>query len=322
MKIRPRRLRGNKQILDLVAETRLSVSDLVYPIFIHDQKAKKISINSLPGIYKWDIESVKAHLEECIAKKIFNIAIFPSISSELKDAFATEALNPNGLVPSFLKKYTQLFPQLNFIVDIALDPYSSDGHDGLVCPQTKKILNDKTIEVLANMSVVLAKSGAHFVAPSDMMDGRVTKIRQALDQEGIIDCGIIAYTAKYCSNYYGPFREALDSSPGFGDKSSYQMDFRNSKTAIRELKLDISEGADIVMVKPALAYLDIIKEFKNQSTVPVSAYNVSGEYAMIKNAIAAGLVSEEIILENLIAIKRAGADIIFTYHALEVADNL
>ncbi len=257
-------------------------------------------------------------VQQAVALGIMSFDLFPALSETLKDPHGKESLNPQGLLPTTLKMIRDKFPDVTLISDVALDPYSSDGHDGVV--KNGKILNDETVEILAKMSLVHAQAGADIVSPSDMMDGRVGAIREALDEEGFTDVGILSYSAKYASSFYGPFREALDSAPKFGDKKTYQMDFRNAREALREIELDELEGADIVMVKPALSYLDIISLVKSHTHLPVAAYNVSGEYGLIKAGAKAGIIDEtRAMVETLYSIRRAGADIIFTYFAVPMA---
>jgi porphobilinogen synthase len=315
---RPRLNRRNASIRDLVCETHISVSDLIYPVFIQEGQKVRHSIQTLPGQSRLSVDELIRDIPKFLNLGLKTLALFPKISESLKTTDAIEAINPKGFLPSAVRKIKKEFPELVLVTDVALDPYSSDGHDGLV--KNGQVLNDETVEILAKMAAIQAEAGADFVGPSDMMDGRIKAIRQKLETEGHTSTGIIAYTAKYASHFYGPFREALDSAPRAGDKKTYQMDYRNSNEALRELKLDISEGADLVMVKPALSYLDIIKTFKMKSLVPVAAYNVSGEYAMVKAASAMGAADHDgLMVEILTSIKRAGADVIFTYHALEMA---
>lgn len=315
---RPRLNRRNASIRDLVSETRISASDLIYPVFIQEGQKVRHSIQTLPGQSRLSVDELIRDIPKLLDLGLTTLALFPKISESLKTPDAHEAINPKGFLPSAVRRIKKEFPELVLVTDVALDPYSSDGHDGLV--KNGQILNDETVEILAKMASVQAEAGADFVGPSDMMDGRIKAIRHQLEIEGHTNTGIIAYTAKYASHFYGPFREALDSAPRAGNKKTYQMDYRNSKEALRELKLDISEGADMVMVKPALSYLDIIKTFKMKSLVPVAAYNVSGEYAMVKAASAMGAANHDgLMVEILTSIKRAGADVIFTYHAQEMA---
>jgi porphobilinogen synthase len=318
MLIRPRRLRYTPAIRRLVRETELTVNDLIYPVFIMEGENQKVAIPSMPDCYRYSLDLLLKEVVNAYNLGINAIALFPLIAEDKKDNFGTESYNPDGLVQRTVKAIKKEVPEIIIITDVALDPFSIYGHDGIV--EDGKILNDETLEVLVKMSLSQAAAGANFVAPSDMMDGRVGAIRRALDAAGYLDVGILAYTAKYASAYYGPFRDALESAPKFGDKKTYQMDGANSREALREASLDITEGADIIMVKPALAYLDIIRRLRDSSHLPVAAYNVSGEYAMIKAAAKQGWIDEKsLILETLISMKRAGADLILTYFALDVA---
>jgi porphobilinogen synthase len=318
MLIRPRRLRYTPAIRRLVRETELTVNDLIYPVFIMEGENQKVAIPSMPDCYRYSLDLLLKEVVNAYNLGINAIALFPLIAEDKKDNFGTESYNPDGLVQRTVKAIKKEVPEIIIITDVALDPFSIYGHDGIV--QDGKILNDETVQVLVKMSLSQAAAGANFVAPSDMMDGRVGAIRRALDEAGYLDVGIIAYTAKYASAYYGPFRDALESAPKFGDKKTYQMDGANSREALREASLDITEGADIIMVKPALAYLDIIRRLRDSSHLPIAAYNVSGEYAMIKAAAKQGWIDEKsLILETLISMKRAGADLILTYFALDVA---
>ncbi len=318
MLIRPRRLRYTPAIRRLVRETELTVNDLIYPLFIMEGENQKVAIPSMPDCYRYSLDLLLKEVVNAYNLGINAIALFPLIAEDKKDNFGRESYNPDGLVPRAVKAIKKEVPEIIIITDVALDPFSIYGHDGIV--EDGKILNDETLEVLVKMSLSQAAAGANFVAPSDMMDGRVGAIRRALDAAGYLDLGILAYTAKYASAYYGPFRDALESAPKFGDKKTYQMDGANSREALREASLDITEGADIIMVKPALAYLDIIRRLRDSSHLPVAAYNVSGEYAMIKAAAKQGWIDEKsLILETLISMKRAGADLILTYFAADVA---
>ncbi|WP_420800319.1 porphobilinogen synthase [Myxacorys almedinensis] len=315
---RPRRLRRTETLRRMVRENTLRVEDLIYPLFVMEGEAQRETIPSMPGCDRYTLDLLLQEVREVYELGIGAIALFPLIPSAQKDNAGTESYNPDGLIPRAVQTIKQAVPDILIITDVALDPYSSEGHDGIV--QDGKILNDETVAVLVKQALVQAEAGADFVAPSDMMDGRVGAIRQALDAEGWINVGILAYSAKYASAYYGPFRDALDSAPKFGDKKTYQMDAANAREAIKEVELDIAEGADIVMVKPALAYLDIIYQIKQRTNLPVAAYNVSGEYAMIKAAAEQGWIDEKkVILETLTSMKRAGADLILTYFAKEVA---
>lgn len=318
MLIRPRRLRYTPAIRRLVRETELTVNDLIYPLFIMEGENQKVAIPSMPDCYRYSLDLLLKEVVNAYNLGINAIALFPLIAEDKKDNFGTESYNPDGLVQRTVKAIKKEVPEIIIITDVALDPFSIYGHDGIV--EDGKILNDETLEVLVKMSLSQAAAGANFVAPSDMMDGRVGAIRRALDAAGYFDVGILAYTAKYASAYYGPFRDALESAPKFGDKKTYQMDGANSREALREASLDITEGADIIMVKPALAYLDIIRRLRDSSHLPVAAYNVSGEYAMIKAAAKQGWIDEKsLILETLTSMKRAGADLILTYFAADVA---
>ncbi|OCQ95357.1 delta-aminolevulinic acid dehydratase [Nostoc sp. MBR 210] len=316
---RPRRLRRTEKLRQMVRETTLSVDDLIYPMFVMEGEGQKVEIASMPGCYRYSLDLLLKEIAEVSSLGINAIALFPVIPEHKKDDTGTESYNPEGLVQQTVKAIKQVVPDIVIITDVALDPFTTHGHDGLVDEQGT-ILNDPTVEVLVKMALSQAAAGADFVAPSDMMDGRIGAIRQALDAEGYINVGILAYSAKYASAYYGPFRDALDSAPKFGDKKTYQMDAANAREAIKEVELDITEGADIVMVKPALAYLDIIQQIRIATQLPVAAYNVSGEYAMIKAAAQMGWIDEKkVILETLTSMKRAGADLILTYFAKDVA---
>jgi len=315
---RHRRLRVNQTVRDLVAETALSSKQLIVPLFIVEDNEKDLVIPSMPGYLRIRISELEKEMEKLVKLKLKTVLLFVKAADELKDNTGKEAVNPQGLMQRAIRKIKAFDQSITVMTDVALDPYSSYGHDGIV--EDKQIVNDPTVEVLMRMSVSHAGAGADFVAPSDMMDGRVKYIRKALDEKGFINTGILAYSAKYASCYYGPFRDALDSAPGFGDKKTYQMDFRNSEESIKEALTDVEEGADIVMVKPAGAYLDIIHRVKQNVHVPVAAYQVSGEYAQIKAAAERGwLNGEAAMIESLFAIRRAGADVIATYFAKEFA---
>jgi porphobilinogen synthase len=315
---RPRRLRRTASLRRLVRETDLAVEDLIYPLFVMEGENQAVEIASMPGCCRYTLDLLLQEVRQAYDLGIGAIALFPLISDDQKDNDGSASCNPDGLIPRAVRTIKQALPNMLVITDVALDPYSTAGHDGIV--QDGKILNDQTVAVLAQQAVMQAAAGADFVAPSDMMDGRVGAIRQALDAAGWIDVGILAYSAKYASAYYGPFRDALESAPKFGDKKTYQMDPANAREALKEVTLDCSEGADIVMVKPALAYLDIIYQIKQRTHLPVAAYNVSGEYALIKAAAEQGWIDEkQVILETLISMKRAGADLILTYFAKQVA---
>jgi porphobilinogen synthase len=311
---RNRILRKDATIRNLVTETRLSPDDFIVPLFIDEGENNNTAITTMPGYYRRSLDKTIAEVEELWKMGLKSVLLFIKCRDELKDNKGTEALNPEGLMPNSIRAIKAACPGMIVMTDVALDPFSSYGHDGIV--KGTEIENDSTVEVLAKMSLVHARAGADFVAPSDMMDGRIGAIREAFEKNGLVNTGIMAYSAKYASCFYGPFRDALDSAPGFGDKKTYQMDYGNRREAIKETLMDVEEGADIVMVKPALAYLDIIREVKNAVQVPVSAYQISGEYAMVKAAAKLGWLDEnKAILETLTAIKRAGADLIATYFA-------
>ena len=315
---RPRRNRKSAAIRNLVQENWVSVNDLIFPMFLMEGKNTKSQIASMPGINRLSSDLMLKEIEACMKLGLTHFCIFPAIADKLKDKKATEGLNKKGLYPSTIKLIKKNFPEAVIMTDVAMDPYSSDGHDGLV--KDGKILNDETLEILAKMALVQAEAGADIIGPSDMMDGRVGYIREALDDVGYTDVSIMSYTAKYASAFYGPFRDALDSAPKFGDKKTYQMNPANSREAILEAELDFNEGADYLMVKPALSYLDIIKTLKDNFTLPIAAYNVSGEYAMVKAAAAKGWIDEKRVRDEiLLSMKRAGADIILTYFAKEFA---
>jgi porphobilinogen synthase len=316
---RPRRLRRNPSIRSLVQETHLSVDDLIYPMFVMEGENQRVEISSMPGCYRYTLDLLLAEVAELYTLGVKAIALFPVVSESKKDDNGTESYNPEGLAQNTVRAIKAATPDTIVITDVALDPFTTHGHDGVI-DEHGVILNDETVDILVKMSISQAQAGCDMVAPSDMMDGRIGAIRQGLDAHGFTDVGILAYSAKYASAYYGPFRDALDSAPKFGDKKTYQMDPANAREALTEVELDIAEGADIVMVKPALAYLDIIHQVKANCNVPVAAYNVSGEYAMIKAAAQLGWIDEKkIIMETLLSIKRAGADLILTYFAKEVA---
>ena len=318
---RNRILRQTPATRSLVAETHLTVNDFIVPLFIDEGKDVKTEISSMPGYYRRSIDLTVNEVKELWSMGLKAVLLFVKSKDELKDNKGTEAINPGGLMQRSIRAIKDAIPEMLVMTDVALDPYSSFGHDGIV--ENGEIVNDPTVEVLAEMSVSHAQAGADFVAPSDMMDGRIGAIRKALEENNFSRTGIMSYSAKYASCFYGPFRDALDSAPGFGDKKTYQMDYSNRLEAVKETLMDIEEGADIVMVKPALAYLDIIREVKNAVNVPVSAYNISGEYAMIKAAAKMGWLDEDkAILETLTSIKRAGADLIATYFAKDAARML
>ncbi len=311
---RNRILRQSPAIRSMVAETILTPNDFIVPLFINEGGDYKEEIASMPGYYRMSLDNTVKEVKELWSMGLKSVLLFIKCKDELKDNKGTEALNPKGLMQRSIRAIKEACPDMLVMTDVALDPFSSYGHDGIV--EGSEIVNDATVEVLAQMSVSHAQAGADFVAPSDMMDGRIAAIREALEENGLHKTGIMSYSAKYASSFYDPFRDALDSAPGFGDKKTYQMDYSNRIEAVKETLMDVEEGADIVMVKPALAYLDIIREVKNAVSVPVSAYNISGEYAMIKAAARMGWIDEnKAIIETLTAIKRAGADLIATYFA-------
>lgn len=318
---RPRILRKSNSIREMVSETRLQPSNFILPLFVEDGTQIKTEIPSMPGTYRWSLDLLEKELESILNLGIRSVLLFAKVPDNLKEDTCREALNPDGLLPRAIRFTKEKFPELVVMSDIALDPYSPYGHDGLV--KKGRIINDETVMILAQMSLVHAQAGADFVAPSDMMDGRIIAIRNELEKNQLTETGILSYSAKYASCLYGPFRDALDSAPGFGDKKTYQMNPANRREAIKEVQADIQEGADIIMVKPAGYYLDIIREVKNSVSIPLAAYQVSGEYAMIKASAARGWLDEkEAILESLIAIKRAGADLIATYFAKEACNLL
>ena len=318
---RNRILRQSPAIRSLVAETSLAPSDFIVPLFINEGNSYKEEIASMPGIFRMSIDETAKEVKELWNLGLRSVLLFIKCKDELKDNKGTEALNPEGLMQRSIKAIKDACPDMVVMTDVALDPFSSFGHDGIV--EGSEIVNDATVEVLAAMSVSHAAAGADFVAPSDMMDGRILAIREALEENNFTKTGILAYSAKYASCFYGPFRDALDSAPGFGDKKTYQMDFSNRLEAIKETLMDIEEGADIVMVKPAMAYLDIIREIRNNVEVPIAAYHVSGEFAMIKAAARMGWLNEErAMIESLTSIRRAGANLIATYFAKSAAKLL
>jgi porphobilinogen synthase len=315
---RPRRNRLNAGIRAMVQETSLQIADFIFPMFVMEGQGIKSEIKSMPGIFRYSLDTLLIELKEVQSLGIKSICLFPNYPESKKDKYGSESLLPETLYLRALSEVKSKFPDLVIMTDVALDPYSSDGHDGVV--ENGKIINDETVEILTNMSIAQAKAGADIIGPSDMMDGRVGAIREGLDRAGFTDVSIMAYTAKYASAFYGPFRDALDSAPKFGDKKTYQMNPANIKEALLEAQLDFEEGADIMMVKPAFSYLDVIKALKDNFNIPISAYNVSGEYAMIKAASQNGWIDgDKAMMEMLLSMKRAGADIILSYFAKEVA---
>ena len=318
---RNRILRQSSSIRSMVAETTLTSNDFIAPLFIDEGENIAFEIPSMPGYYRYSIDNTIKEIKVLWSLGIKSVLLFIKAPDELKDNTGKEAWNDDGLMQRSIKTIKNAVPEMLVMTDVALDPYSSYGHDGIV--KDGEIVNDETVEALVKMSLSHAKAGADFIAPSDMMDGRIGAMREALEQNNFSRTGIMAYSAKYASCFYGPFRDALDSAPGFGDKKTYQMDFANRREAIKEALDDEQEGADIVMVKPALAYLDIIREIKDSVTLPVSAYHVSGEYAMIKAASKMGWLNEDkAIIECLTSIKRAGADLIATYFAKDIVKLL
>jgi porphobilinogen synthase len=318
---RNRILRQNASIRALVAENRLTPDDFIAPLFIEDGTGLATEIPSMKGYYRYSLDKTIEEVKLLWSLGIKSVLIFVKSPDHLKDNTGKEAWNPDGIMQRSIKAIKDAVPEMVVMTDVALDPYSSYGHDGIV--KDGEILNDETVEALVKMSLSHAAAGVDFLAPSDMMDGRIGAIRSALEQNGYTRTGILSYSAKYASCFYGPFRDALDSAPGFGDKKTYQMNYANRVEAVKETLMDIEEGADIVMVKPAMAYLDIIREIKNAVQVPVSAYHVSGEYAMIKAAAERGWIDEnKAIIESLTSIKRAGADLIATYFAKDAAKLL
>lgn len=315
---RPRRNRKSAVIRDMVEETTVTTNDLIFPVFLIEGKNKKSEVTSMPGIYRLSADLLLKEVEECLRLGIRAFDIFPAVEDQHKDKTASKSFDSDFFYLKTLKEVKKQFPEACVMTDIALDPYSSDGHDGLV--RDGKILNDETLDILGKMALAQAETGIDILGPSDMMDGRVGFIRNILDQNGFTEVSIMSYTAKYASAFYNPFRDALDSAPKSGDKKTYQMNPANRREALIEAALDTDEGADFLMVKPALAYLDIIRLLKDHSSLPVAAYNVSGEYAMIKAASQKGwLDGEKVMRETLLSIKRAGADVILTYFAKEFA---
>ncbi len=304
----------------MVQETHVSAANLIFPLFIVEGINRKTEVTSMPGIYRYSIDNLLREVESCLKLGLNSFDLFPNIDEALKDKYATESYREESLYLRAIRDVKNNFPEACVITDVAMDPYSSDGHDGIY--EKGEILNDETLEVLGKMALAHAQNGADIIAPSDMMDGRVGYIRQVLDDNGFTNVSIMSYSAKYASAFYGPFRDALNSAPKFGDKKTYQMNPANQREALIEAELDEMEGADFLMVKPALPYLDVIKLIKDNTELPVAAYNVSGEYAMIKAAIQKGWLNEQrAITEVLTGIRRAGASAILTYHAKEVLEN-
>lgn len=323
---RNRRLRTSESIRNLVRETIISPDDFIVPLFVVEGKGVKEEITSMPNYFRYSLDVLEKEVKDLWNLGLKSVLLFVKVPEHLKDNSGTEALNPDGLMQRAIKTVKNVVPGMLVMTDVALDPYSMFGHDGII--ENGQIANESTVEVLCQMSLSHAQAGADFVAPSDMMDGRIISIRESLENEGFINTGILAYSAKYASSFYGPFRDALDSAPVDSqnipkDKKTYQMDYHNRLEAIRETRMDIEEGADIVMVKPGLCYLDIVREVKNMSDVPVAVYQVSGEYAMIKAAAEKGWLNHDaVMLEQTVAIKRAGADLIASYFAKDVVKLL
>jgi porphobilinogen synthase len=315
---RPRRNRKSEAIRTLVEETKVTCDDLIYPLFLLEGKNKKSEVASMPGIFRLSTDLMLKEIEACLKSGIKAFDIFPAVEEHHKDKTATKSYNKNFFYLKALREIKKQFPEACIMTDVAMDPYSSDGHDGLV--KNGKILNDETLAILGKMAVAQAETGIDIIGPSDMMDSRVGYLRKVLDENGFTEVSIMSYTAKYASAFYNPFRDALDSAPKFGDKKTYQMNPANRKEALIEAQLDTEEGADFLMVKPALAYLDVIRLLKDNSSLPIAAYNVSGEYSMVKSAHLKGwLDGDRVMREILLSIKRAGADVILTYFAKEFA---
>ncbi|MEM9461276.1 MAG: porphobilinogen synthase [Myxococcota bacterium] len=314
---RPRRNRKSAAVRSAIRETTVGPEHFIYPLFIHEGD-EQIPIGAMPGCFRHGRAGLLEEVERAYAVGVRMVALFPAVDDSLKDSTGTESYNDDGLVPRTVRVLKDRWPDLMLVTDVALDPYSSDGHDGIVAPDGR-ILNDETVEVLCKQALSQARAGADIIAPSDMMDGRVGAIRDALDAEGFGEVSILAYTAKYASAFYGPFREALDSAPKSGDKKTYQMDPANAREALREAELDEDEGADMLMVKPAGPYLDVIGRLREETPLPLAAYQVSGEYAMLKAAAERGWLDErKVVMESLLAIRRAGADLVLTYFARQV----
>jgi porphobilinogen synthase len=318
MLIRPRRNRKSEAIRKMVEETYLGVEHLIYPVFLKDGKNVKEEIPSLPNIHRWSLDLLFSEIEECLELGIKVIDLFPAVDDSKKDKTATYSHARDNFYLNAIRQLKEQFPEMTIMTDVAMDPYSSDGHDGLV--ENDRILNDETLQILDKMALAQAQAGADIIGPSDMMDGRVERIRRTLDKHGFTEVSIMSYTAKYASSFYGPFRDALNSAPKSGDKKTYQMNPANKREAMLEAALDIEEGADFIMVKPALCYLDIIHALHEVSSVPVTAYNVSGEYAMLHAAAQKGWINYDLgMVEMLLSIRRAGASGILTYFAKDFA---
>ena len=316
---RLRRLRKNSNLIDLISENNVSSNDLIQPIFIKENFKGTEEINSMPGIFRFGVDQALKEVDNILNAGVNSIAVFPIIDNDKKDSIGSEAIKKGNFISSSIKKIKDRFPEIVLIADVALDPYTDHGHDGIL--EDNKVINDETIDILVNQALLLADAGADMIAPSDMMDGRIGAIRKALEKENFKDTILLSYAAKYNSKFYGPFRDAVNSASSLGrsSKSSYQMDVRNKNEAVQEVAMDINEGADIVMVKPALAYLDIIHVIKETFKIPTFAYQVSGEFSMLKHAINQKWLDNDVMLESLLSIKRAGADAILSYAAKDVS---
>ena len=319
---RLRRLRKNSNLIDLISETNISSNDLIQPIFIKENFKGTEEINSMPGILRLGLDQALLEVENILNAGVNSIAVFPIIDNDKKDSVGSEAIKQGNFISSSIKKIKDRFPEIVLIADVALDPYTDHGHDGIL--EDNKVINDETIDILVNQALLLADAGADIIAPSDMMDGRIGAIRKALEKENFKDTILLSYAAKYNSKFYGPFRDAVNSATSLGksSKSSYQMDVRNKNEAIQEVAMDINEGADIIMIKPALAYLDVIHVIKETFKIPTFAYQVSGEFSMLKNAIDQKWLDNDVMLESLLSIKRAGADAILSYAAKDISKEI
>ena len=319
---RLRRLRKNSNLIDLISETNISSNDLIQPIFIKENFKGAEEINSMPGIFRLGFDQALIEVENILNAGVNSIAVFPIIDNEKKDSAGSEAIKQGNFISSSIKKIKDRFPEIVLIADVALDPYTDHGHDGIL--EDNKVINDETIDILVNQALLLADAGADMIAPSDMMDGRIGAIRKALEKENFKDTILLSYAAKYNSKFYGPFRDAVNSAASLGksSKSSYQMDVRNKNEAIHEVAMDINEGADIIMIKPALAYLDVIHVIKETFKIPTFAYQVSGEFSMLKHAINQKWLDNDVMLESLLSIKRAGADAILSYAAKDISKEI
>ena len=319
---RLRRLRKNSNLIDLISETNISSNDLIQPIFIKENFKGTEEINSMPGILRLGLDQALIEVENILNAGVNSIAVFPIIDNDKKDSVGSEAIKQGNFISSSIKKIKDRFPEIVLIADVALDPYTDHGHDGIL--EDNKVINDETIDILVNQALLLADAGADMIAPSDMMDGRIGAIRKALEKENFKDTILLSYAAKYNSKFYGPFRDAVNTAANLGksSKSSYQMDVRNKNEAIQEVAMDINEGADIIMIKPALAYLDVIHVIKETFKIPTFAYQVSGEFSMLKNAIDQKWLDNDVMLESLLSIKRAGADAILSYAAKDISKEI